>query len=188
MSVDEVVLISEEVSSGSRDAFAQMYDRWSPLVHGFVRRKVAPPDADAEDVTQQVFVSAWASRTTLVPGPTALPAWLLLIARRRVADHFASRQRHDRRMTQARRNTPGEAANPASTATGEEDRLLVSAVLEAMGEPRARILRMAFYEDLTHAQIAERLGLPLGTVKSHIRRGLQTVKDAWKEAGDGQPS
>ncbi|TRY16978.1 RNA polymerase sigma factor [Tessaracoccus rhinocerotis] len=187
MSVDEVVLISEEVSSGSRDAFAQMYDRWSPLVHGFVRRKVAPPDADAEDVTQQVFVSAWASRNTLVPGPTALPAWLLLIARRRVADHFATRQRHDRRMREVRRTSPTESVEPSGD-TSQEDRLLVSAVLEAMSDPRARILRMAFYEDLTHTQIAERLGLPLGTVKSHIRRGLQTVKDAWKEAGDEQPS
>lgn len=178
MDADDVATLSTDLAAGSPEAFASVYDRWSPLIYGFVRRKVAPPDVDAEDVTQQVFTSAWASRATLVPGDTALPAWLLTIAKRRIADHWESRSRDARRMDRARQFT----LEDSSTEQHDDDRLLVAAMLDAMGEPKASVLRLAFYDGLTHAQIAQQLGLPVGTVKSHIRRGLLLVKDAWKEA------
>lgn len=179
MSADDVATLSRDLAAGSRDAFASLYDRWAPLVYGYVRRKVAPPDADAEDVTQQVFTSAWTSRETLVPGNSALPAWLLVIARRRIADHWDSRARDAKRMEKAHQLNVVEEAAPEPH---DEDRLLVTAVLEAMEEPKRTILQLSFYDGLTHAEIAEQLALPLGTVKSHIRRGLLIVKDAWKES------
>ncbi|MCG6568643.1 RNA polymerase sigma factor [Tessaracoccus sp. ZS01] len=178
MDSDDVAMLSRDVAAGSREAFAAMYDRWSPLIHGFVRRKVAPPDADADDVTQQVFASAWSSRSSLVPGETALPGWLLVIARRRVADHWESRARHNRRVDEARRYSSTED----TTEQPADDRLLVTAVLDAMGDPKRKVLQLAFYDGLTHAEIADRLQMPVGTVKSHIRRGLLIVKDAWKES------
>ncbi|HEY0645896.1 MAG TPA: RNA polymerase sigma factor [Nocardioides sp.] len=167
---DVVRSLAARLVEGDEAALEEVYDRWSALVHTYALRALQDVH-DAEEVTQQVFISAWRSRHTLTPSPAALPAWLIGIARHKVADVRAARARDADRVAAA-------AAQPAVHDDGavvdEEiaDRLVVRQAVEELPDPRRTILFLAFWEERSHAEIAETVGLPLGTVKSHVRRGL----------------
>lgn len=156
--------------AGDETALEHIYDRWSALVHTVALRALRDPH-DAEDVTQQVFVAAWRSRHTLTPGPDALPAWLIGIARHKIADARTARAR-DADRTAAVVATTGPALDSADPDLAVADRLVIRQALQEMPDPRRTIVFLAFWEELTHAEIADSTGLPLGTVKSHVRRGL----------------
>jgi len=159
-------------SAGDERALAEAYARWSPLVYTIARRSLGDT-AEAEDVTQKVFIAAWRGRATFEPSRSRLPAWLLGITRHTIADAHHAR---------SRRRTVEEAAVghspvvPVDESAGVADRVMIGDELRRLGPVPQRVMRLAFYDDLTHAQIADSLGLPLGTVKSHIRRSLNTLR------------
>lgn len=169
--------LAAELAAGSRDALAEIYRRWSGLVHTIAYRSLGN-EHDAEDVTQQVFVSAWNGRHSLRPEQGSLAAWLVGITRHRVADARTQRYRQARNLAAV-----GAQVATAPTASHDDwaQRLLLVHELEQMGDPRATVLRMAFMEDRPHPEIAAALNLPLGTVKSHVRRGLIELRLRLKE-------
>jgi RNA polymerase sigma-70 factor (ECF subfamily) len=160
--------------AGDERALVWAYERWAGLVHGIATRSLGS-STDAEDVTQQVFVSAWTGRAGYRPADGPLPAWLVGITRHRIADAFARRQRDERARVAALGVV--EAA-PASTAFDPhaEDRVVLLDELARIGEPQRGIMELAFFHDMTHEQISQHTGLPLGTVKSHIRRTLVRLR------------
>jgi RNA polymerase sigma factor (sigma-70 family) len=163
-------------AAGDEQALALAYQRWSGQVHGMaVRAFGAGPDA--EDVTQQTFISAWTGRAGYRPDAGPLPAWLVGVARHKIADVWARRDRQ-RRETEAAVSDLRSPSRPVPAGIDTEvtDRVLVLDELDLLGQPQRGIIELAFFEDLTHAQIAERTGLPLGTVKSHIRRTLERLR------------
>jgi RNA polymerase sigma-70 factor (ECF subfamily) len=170
--------VGRRFAAGDEQALAWAYERWAATVHGLaVRALGAGPDA--EDVTQQTFVSAWTARAGFRAERGSFPGWLVGICRHRIADCWAARER-TRRAAQAaaaavEADRPGSTAPPADARVA--DRVLLLGELDRLDQPQRAIIEMAFFEDLTHAQIAARTGLPLGTVKSHIRRSLERLRD-----------
>jgi RNA polymerase sigma factor (sigma-70 family) len=168
---DDVRSLAARLVEGDETAVEAIYDRWSALVHTYALRALGDPH-DAEEVTQQVFVAAWRSRHTLTPTPAALPAWLLGIARHKIADARAARARDAGKLAAvaALPEAREQAEQSADDAVAEQ--LVVRQAVEELPDPRRTIVFLAFWEERSHAEIAEATGLPLGTVKSHVRRGL----------------
>jgi len=166
------------VVAEDRDALAQTYQRFSAMVHTIALRSVGSHH-DAEDITQQVFVALWKGRQSLDPESGSLAGWLATVTRRRCADHHATRARQtrDERVFVA----GGSHSSPDPTPEDATDRVLLAHELEALGDPRATIIRMAIIEDRRQQDVADALDLPLGTVKSHIRRGLIDLRSRLEE-------
>lgn len=163
--------ITASFACGEDGSLHEVYTRWSPLVFTVAKRSVGSTD-DASDVTQAVFVAAWQGRQGFDPDAGSLPGWLLGITRRKVADHFRSRGR----LPEPNAEVPERAAaDPAVESV--IDRVLLADEIARLGDPQRRILELCFFQDMTHAQVASLLDLPLGTVKSHVRRSLGRLRE-----------
>jgi len=159
-------------AAGEESALAEAYSRWSPLVFTLALRSLGDR-GDAEDVVQRVFVSAWTGRGSFDPQRAALGAWLVGISRKRIADAHENRSR-ERRLTAAL--VAVAPMDEGEAPVDLEERVLVADELARLDPVPRRVMSLAFYDDLTHTEIAERTGLPLGTVKSHIRRSLDRLR------------
>lgn len=169
---DDAPTVVDAFVAGDEAALAEIYTRWSPLVYSVALRSLGNVP-DAEEVTQQVFARAWASRKVLGHTRTKLPAWLIDITRNELArDHAASRE-PARMRTQGTTLTRGcDEIEPADLA----DRLVVADEISRLADIPQQVIRLALSEGLTRAQIAERLALPVSSVQSHLGGSLLTLR------------
>ena len=168
--------LNESFAAGDETALAEAYRQFGPLVHTLALRSLRD-NAAADDVTQEVFIRVWRSRTAFDPAKARLPAWIVGITRNVITDAQAASMRETRKVLAAVELSP-DPEQGAGHAAAEvlADRLLLDGELERLGEPQGSILKLAFYDYLTHSQISQKLDLPLGTVKSHIRRSLSQLR------------
>ncbi|NCD21203.1 MAG: sigma-70 family RNA polymerase sigma factor, partial [Actinobacteria bacterium] len=136
--VDELAI---DFAAGRPEAMRAAYERHSSLVYTLALRALGNSH-DAEDVTQQVFVSAWRSRATFDPDRSALPAWLVGITRKKIADSYASRTRSRRDLDAV--TTIVEDEPVESVDAKVVDSVMVAAALEKLGSPQKEIMHMAF--------------------------------------------
>lgn len=166
------------IARGDAHALADLYDRHARRVYSLALR-IVQDGAEAEDVVQDVFVQAWrqASRYDAERGTVA--AWLLTMTRTRAIDRLRASQGRSRLAE-------GAASEPASDPTVPPDLLLltaeqvvaVRAALKALPALQRVALELAYYEGLTHVEIAARLDEPLGTVKTRIRTAMLRLREA----------
>ncbi len=169
MAIDDATALGRRFVDGDERALAEIYGEWSSLVYSLALRSLGHA-TDAEDVTQKVFVSAWRGRHGFDPDRASISAWLVGITRNTVADAHQARTRERQLAEQAAAVAPPETVPSAEIDLA--DRLLIADEIAQLDPVPRTVVHLAFYDDLTHMQIAERLNLPVGTVKSHIRRSL----------------
>jgi RNA polymerase sigma-70 factor (ECF subfamily) len=166
------------VAQRDDQAFAELFDRHASKVLGVLvpllrRRELA------EEILQEAFLQAWSQAERYRPERATVAGWLLMLARYRALDHLrASRARGQREERVAAEPTAPAVSPPVGTGNLErsERRRLVLHALTQLGEDQRRCVELAFFEGLSHSQIAERLGQPLGTVKSRLLAGMKKLR------------
>ena len=154
-------------------AIREVYDAHGALIYAICRRTLG--DDAAREVTQDVFVSAWKARDQFDTDRGTLAGWLVGIAKRRIVDHVRRERRHsERRADESSRDAMATTSQPDVERIA--DRMTVAHALSALATRPRQVITLAYVEGLTHQEIAERTGLPLGTIKSDIRRGLLSLR------------
>jgi RNA polymerase sigma-70 factor, ECF subfamily len=184
----EVIRESDEdllkkVASGDEAAFGLLYDRFSAPLLGLVR-KIVDDAQEAEDVLQEGFIHLWERAKNFDVTRSKAFTWSVMIFRSKAIDRVRARSRRARLAEQAAGELPlltGAGETRADVATDQNDRgSLVRRALLALPQEQRRLIEFAFIKGLTHQGIAESLGVPLGTVKTSIRRGLLRLRDTLK--------
>jgi RNA polymerase sigma-70 factor (ECF subfamily) len=173
---DDTDALGAAFASGDADLRA-IYDVHGSLVYAICRKALG--DDAAGEVTQDVFVSAWRGRDQFDPARGTLAAWLVGITKHRIIDHVRRERRHTDHRTDLADET--STANTRSVAEAEvdrvADRMTIAHALDSLPARPREMIGLAYVEGLTHQEIAERTGIPLGTIKSDIRRGLLALRE-----------
>lgn len=163
---------------GDEHAFADLYDATSARLNGLVLRVVRDP-AQAEEVTQEVFVEIWRQCARYDESAGSPVAWMMTIAHRRAVDRVRSAEASSRRDTtyeQRTREVDHDQTAEAATANLEGQR--VRTALKSLTEAQRSAIELAYFGGYTHTEVATLLDLPLGTAKTRIRDGLIRLRDS----------
>jgi RNA polymerase sigma-70 factor (ECF subfamily) len=166
------------VSTGDAMAFSELYDTVSARVFGLIRR-ILIDQAQAEEVMQDVFLELWQSAGAFDPNKGRATTWILTLAHRRAVDRVRSAQAgRDRDARIGLRDLASEFDEVAETAEVRLEHERVEQAMKTLSEPQRNALQLAYYGGYTQAEIAERLQVPLGTVKTRLRDGMIRLRDA----------
>jgi RNA polymerase sigma-70 factor (ECF subfamily) len=163
------------VRAGDQNAMGALYDRYSPLVYA-VGLRVLADSAAAEDVLQEVFMQLWGNPARFDASRGSLGAWLAVIARNRAIDALRKR-RYESDIEDIVVSVEPDLASEADRSRAAKN---VRDVLNGMHPAQREALEMAFFEGLTHTEIAAKIGEPLGTIKTRIRAGLLALRKVLK--------
>ena len=174
------VKLAESFAGGDAWILREVYDRYGTQVYRVALASLSN-SSDAEEITQTVFVDAWRARGSFDAAKGSLGGWLMTITKRRCIDRVRAIDRN-------RRDVAAVAAGISQSADvpGPDhivDQIVVADQLARLPDTQRAVLELAFYDDLSHSQIATLTGLPLGTVKSHLRRGLNQLRRRWEVDG-----
>jgi RNA polymerase sigma-70 factor (ECF subfamily) len=167
----------ERVARGEHDALAELYDRHGRIIYSLAFR-IVQDQGDAEDVVQEVFSQAWRQAGRYEARRGHVIAWLLNMTRSRAIDRVRGRNARPAVADGAMVLDLPDAALPADEQLAWAGRASqIRSAFEALPLVQRMAIELAFYEGLTHSEIAERLEVPLGTVKTRIRQGLLKMKE-----------
>jgi RNA polymerase sigma-70 factor, ECF subfamily len=176
--------ILQRVAAGDATAVQECLDRYGGLVWSLARRFCYGNQSDAEDAVQEIFLDLWKSASRFDPGVAAEATFIAMIARRRLIDR---RRRLSRTpdMTDVSLVSPAASGGePESGAETVENAARAAKALASLRPEQQRVLRLSIYQGLSHEKIAEAMGMPLGTVKTHARRGLIKLREMLRDAGN----
>ena len=166
------------LASGQQDAIGLLYARYAPTVLGMAAQALGRPTA--EDIVQEVFLAVWKNAPTYDPKRGTVRSWLLQIAHYRIANELRRRSRHPEILADPEGERLASLPEPGP---GQSEEVwnayrhsALRRALEELPPPQRQALGLAFFEQLSHDEIASALKLPLGTAKSRIRAGLRTLR------------
>ena len=165
------------VAGGSEEAFAERYQQLAAAVFGLVGRVVRNP-AQAQEVTQEVFVELWRTASRFDPARGTARTWIMTCAHRRAVDRVRSAERAARRDDLAGRRDQGRPYDQvAEQVEATLEREQVRRSLDALTDLQREAVVLAYYGGYIHREISELLGVPSGTVKTRLRDGLLRLRD-----------
>lgn len=182
--VDPDTLLVEAMADGDRTALARLYDRHAPMLLALATRVLGAAD-EAEDLVHDVLLEAWHRALDFDPRRGSVRTWLALRTRSRALDRLRMRGR--RGAVEAPDDEAGERPVVPASHDGEpsltSDRHRVRVALSNLPPPQRFVLEQAYFEGLSAAEIAERSGVPLGTIKSRTAAGLARLRELFRAAG-----
>ena len=168
----------ERVAHGEAEALGEIYDRHGRLVYSLAVR-ILRDQGEAEDIVQDVFAQAWRQASRYDPARATVLGWLLNLTRSRAIDRLRGRKARPEPTADDTmlRDLPDSLvpADEQLAFAGQAAQLRIA--IDSLTTLQRTAIELAFYEGLTHAEVAERLELPLGTVKTRIRQGLLALRD-----------
>jgi len=156
-------------------ALSEFYDRHATFVYSLAR-SVVRDDGDAEDITQEVFFRVWERADAFDPARGSPAAWLTTLTRRLAIDKTRSRSFRARGREAPLEAVVGSASSAGTDALMSAEANEVLAALEELEPAQREVIRLSYYEGLSHSSIATKLGTPLGTVKSRLREGVTQLR------------
>lgn len=165
----------EQIASGDQESMRLLMDRYTGLVWSLVRRKIAN-SVDAEDLVQEIFAEIWKSANRYNPDLGSEATFIAVIARRRVIDTIRKITRHEPSIPFDGTIEFSAATSDSIPESPESDISSTLQVLNSLNPQRRRVLELSIIRGLSHSQIVAATDMPLGTVKAHIRRGLEEVR------------
>jgi RNA polymerase sigma-70 factor (ECF subfamily) len=176
--------VMERMATGEAAALGELYDTHARSIYSLALRILGDP-SDAEDIVQEVFTQAWRQAARYDAGRATVIGWLLMITRSRSLDRLRARQaRPDRTIAAPLPDLASGAPGQEAAALDAEDVERLRAALDRLGDAQRTPIELAYYEGLSQSAIAERLGQPLGTVKTRMRSALAQLRD-WLLQGEG---
>lgn len=170
----ELVAVLGAISSGDREALSTLYTRTSAKLYGICLR-VLGNESEAQDVLQEVYVTAWRKAGQFDPGKASPITWLAVLARNKAIDQLR-RRRPSADGLDAAAEVVDSSPSAFDIAQQKQERSRLDQCLEELDEQPRAMIRSAFLDGATYPELAQRAGVPLGTTKSWIRRGLQRLK------------
>jgi RNA polymerase sigma-70 factor (ECF subfamily) len=174
------------MARGDSDGLADLYDLFAARVYSLALR-ILRDAHDAEEVVQDVFAQAWRSAAGYDASRATVGGWLLMMTRSRALDRLRATRAHGRALPSAEAD-PDElpAAFPGAdlVAISDEQAKQVRRALDELPAEQRRALELAYFEGLTHTEVAERLSQPLGTVKTRIRLGLMKLREVFARSAE----
>jgi RNA polymerase sigma-70 factor (ECF subfamily) len=174
------------LAEGDQSALSSLYDATSRLVHGLALRILGDP-ADAEEVTLDVFTQAWRQVARYDAARGDAVTWLLTLTRSRAIDRLRSRAGTKKReqAIETAAELPADDPDPESRSAFAERARRVRRALAVLSPEQRQVIELAYFEGLTHVEIAERIQQPLGTAKSRIRLAMVKLRDALAPLDEG---
>lgn len=170
---DHGAMITAIAARADREAFARLFDHFAPRVKSYLLRLGAGPDL-AEDLAQETLLSVWRKAGSYDPAKAAASTWIFTIARNLRIDRIR-RERHPDQLDDPAYQSEAPELPDASTLIAERH-TRVAAALAALPSEQAEVIRLSFFSDKPHSEIAGDLGLPLGTVKSRVRLAMARLR------------
>ncbi|WP_341633288.1 sigma-70 family RNA polymerase sigma factor [Sphingomonas agri] len=171
---DQLVWLLREIAGGDRGAFKLLYQRTSAKLYGICLR-LTGNEAEAQEVLQEVFLTVWRKADRFDAGKAGAITWLSVLARNRAIDRIRQR-RSEVDDADAAAKIPDEAPSAFDVVGQAQDSVRLSECLNELEERARTAIRSAFFEGSTYPQLAAQAGVPLPTMKSWIRRGLQRLR------------
>lgn len=167
----------ELVARGDQAAFSELYDQIAPRVLGLVRRLLRD-HAQSEEVTQEIFLEIWQSATRFDAVKGAASTWIMTMAHRRAVDRVrASQSSRDRDVKIGIRDFNNSYDNVAETVGVRIEHERVEKAMLRLTELQRQAVSLAYYGGYSHSEVAEMLGVPIGTVKTRLRDGMIRLRD-----------
>ena len=177
------------VAKGDQEAFEQLYEQSSALLYALVMRIVGNQD-EAAELLQEVYLEAWRKASNYDVARGTPMAWLVTLARSRALDRIRALSSRGKGVTASLDDTPAAGliatnSDALEMRAATERQALVGTAIKSLPLVQRQAIELAFYDGLTHMEIAERLQTPLGTIKTRIRLGMEKLRDSlrslWEE-------
>jgi len=178
--------LMQQIQTGDEDALLALHARYVSLVYSVVYRILNEPMA-AEEVTQDTFLRLWHKGFTYDPARGQFVTWLLTVARRLAIDHYRHQRRREPRAGLLFMDEDPSLWENTLLAEGDDLRRTLQSALNQLQPEQRELIELAYFYGLAHSDIAAQTHLPLGTVKTRIRLGMQKLRQIWMDEARVKP-